>query len=493
MMKLLSKLQASKNFWFLLTTSVLFFLLRLPSLFEPYWYGDEGIYEVIGYALQHGRLLYTGIWDNKPPLLYVMYAFFAGDQQMARLLSLLFGLFAVWMMFFLSKKLFDKNLPRYISTGIFAFLFAIPVIEGNIANAENFMLFWGISAALIVFSLATEKNYPTKLSRKNILLLSIAGVFVGISFLFKVVGVFDMAAFAVFLFCLSLPNMRSIFSAIKRVIPFVVGFLLPIIFCVLFFIAHHAFGQFIHSTFFSNVSYVNYGNQFIIPQGFLLLKTFLLGIATLFIFIKRKQFSPTVIFISLWTIFSIYNALFSQRPYTHYVLVLLPAFSFLVGLCFTIGKKRFLAIGISIVLLIFIYNSFTFYKHPLSYYENFLGFLFGAKSESSYQAFFDRIVPRDYALAAYINRHRKSGQTLFIWGNSGQLYKLTNTLPEGRFIVAYHVTMQPTNFAETKKVLEANPPTFIIVLPNQSEIPISLFQYKERVIIDNATIYERNI
>ena len=28
--------------------------LRIPSLFEPYWYGDEGIYLTIGQAMRHG-------------------------------------------------------------------------------------------------------------------------------------------------------------------------------------------------------------------------------------------------------------------------------------------------------------------------------------------------------------------------------------------------------------------------------------------------------
>src|SRR3990167_9750693 len=80
---------------FLGLTLILFFLLRLPSLIEPYWYGDEGIYEVLGMAMRNERLLYKDIWDNKPPLLYVMYALFNSDQFLVRFSSLLFGLLAV--------------------------------------------------------------------------------------------------------------------------------------------------------------------------------------------------------------------------------------------------------------------------------------------------------------------------------------------------------------------------------------------------------------
>jgi 4-amino-4-deoxy-L-arabinose transferase-like glycosyltransferase len=105
---LLYTLERSKMFWTIFLSSLVFFILRLPSLFEPNWYGDEGIYEVIGKAMSQGRILYLQIWDNKPPLLYVTYAIFHGDQFGARMLSLLFGLGAVITLFFLAKKLFKE-------------------------------------------------------------------------------------------------------------------------------------------------------------------------------------------------------------------------------------------------------------------------------------------------------------------------------------------------------------------------------------------------
>src|SRR3989304_5450298 len=62
-----------KHEW-LLVVLLLVTLMRVPTLFEPYWYGDEGIYLTIGKAVSVGRELYKDIHDNKPPLLYVMAA-----------------------------------------------------------------------------------------------------------------------------------------------------------------------------------------------------------------------------------------------------------------------------------------------------------------------------------------------------------------------------------------------------------------------------------
>src|SRR4030066_1412708 len=61
---------------YLLLASILFvtFILRFPSLFEPFWYGDEGIFAAVGRNLNHGGVLYQTAWDNKPPMIYLTYA-----------------------------------------------------------------------------------------------------------------------------------------------------------------------------------------------------------------------------------------------------------------------------------------------------------------------------------------------------------------------------------------------------------------------------------
>src|SRR3954466_16282916 len=50
------------------------FALRYPSLYEPRWYGDEGIFAAIAENIRHGDSLYSQAWDNKPPLVFFTYA-----------------------------------------------------------------------------------------------------------------------------------------------------------------------------------------------------------------------------------------------------------------------------------------------------------------------------------------------------------------------------------------------------------------------------------
>jgi len=492
-MKILARLEKSLDCWFLIIISVVFFLLRFPSLFEPNWYGDEGIYQTLGLGMNAGRLLYKGIFDNKPPLLYFLYSVVSSDEFLIRAISLIFGILAVFTFFYLSKKLFKNEKSSYISTAIFAILFGLPLIEGNIANAENFMLFPNLLAGLLVFKSLEIENKSLKYKT-----LFIAGIVVGISFLFKIVALFDFAAFFGFLFFTNFTKRFSdifkpenIISEIKNLLPITLGFLTPILLITLIFVFEGGFSDFLKATFFSNIGYVSYGNKFIIPQGFLILKLILLLGFSSFVFYKRKVFDNPFTFVSLWLAFSLFSAYFSQRPYTHYVLVLLPAFCLMIGLFVT--NTKFSRISGVIVLSSFIavLLSFGFYFQTILYYQNFISFMVGAKSVSSYQNFFDRNTPRDYEIAGYINSNIGKNDNLFVWGNNAQLYQLTNKLPPGKYAAAYHITSYKDGISNTEDGLNTSKPKLIIIMPNVPPYPFSLSNYYQKIDINGVQIYER--
>ena len=478
-MKTLQKLEGSKSFWFLFFTALAFFILRFPSLFEPYWYGDEGIYQVLGDAINNGRLLYLEIWDNKPPLLYWLYGIFSSDQFTVRLASLIFGILTVFVFYLLSSKIFRNERISFISTALLAVLLGSPLLEGNIANAENFMLLPILGSALLVFNLSS---------------LFFAGILLGIAFLFKIVAIFDFAAFFLFLFLVFLAkkiNRKNILSVIKKVAPFFFGFSLPILVTALFFFLSGAFSPFFKATFLANVGYVDYGNRLIIPQGFLILKFIALSIFVFTIFTKREKMSPSSIFILLWFGFSLFNAFFPQRPYTHYLLVLLPSFSLLLGLTIQDLKFRKIALPIFLISLFLILINFRFYGKTIFYYQNFLSFVTNGKSVYAYNRFFDRRTPTDYELAMYIKNNTSEKDSIFIWGNNAQVYTLAKKLPPGRYAVAYHITSSKDGVKETQEDLDLAKPKLIIIMPYMKFFPFTLSNYSQKIIIDDVAIYER--
>jgi 4-amino-4-deoxy-L-arabinose transferase-like glycosyltransferase len=473
----------------------LFSVLRFPSLFEPYWYGDEGIYQVIGMALREGRVLYSEIWDNKPPILYLIYAIFNSDQFLVRLASLIAGAAAVLVFYLLAIKLFKSIFARFLSTAFFALMFATPLLEGNIANAENFMLL-PITAAFYLAVASSSKN--------RFIFTFVAGILISIAFLIKIVAVFDAAALFVTLFIfrffegthLTLKNvykqMKDIINGLEQETVLAAGFIFPIVLTVLYFLFQETLPDFLRAVFFQNVGYVGYGNFLLFPMGFLYFKLILLFFSVLLIIRYRKIFGKSGTLILIWLAFSIFNALFSQRPYTHYLLVMLPSFSLLLG--YAIDNRKLLKVTLPLLIIVVFLVLTVFrlnFKNIVPYYENYLSFISNRKSVESYQAFFDRNTPRDYALSDFIKSKTSPNEYVYLWSDSAQIYVLAGKLPPGRYTVAYHVTFYPDAIRETKKAIDAKNVKYIIQTKEGPEIQQFLDNYELKYRLDGVNIYER--
>lgn len=505
-MKILARLQKSKNTWFLLFVLFLFFLLRLPSLFEPYWYKDEGIYQTIGLAIKNGQLLYRDIWDNKPPLLYLVYSFFNSDQFATKSASLIFGALSVLIFFFIAKKLFEdkgKSKICFLSTVIFTVLLGLPIIEGNIANAENFMLLPILIAGFLILNLIKSKNNLIAYKKFTILnsqlstfdsKLFLAGVFLGIAFLFKIVAIFDLIAFLIILFSAFLPqsdSLKNINKILKKIIFLPVGFSIPIVLTALFFVRNNALKDFIQATLTQNISYVTFGNIFLITHGLLLLKIIILLIAILYIFkIKRKLITST--FILIWFAFSLFNAFFSERAYPHYLLILAPSLSLICGLILW-DKKYWKIISIFLIIVsLMILRNFELYDKSIYYYKNFISFIANKKSVTLYTSFFDKESTTDYEIALFLKSKVNNKDSIFVWGDNAQLYKMIGAKPTGKYIVAYHIQNYNNRIADTINAINKVMPKFIVIMPSYNDyIPFSLLGYSLRMKIEEALIYER--
>lgn len=472
---------------------LLVFFLRLPSLFEPANYGDEGIYQVLGQVLKRGGLLYRDIWDNKPPFLYLLYALFNGEQLGIRLLSLIFALLTTLAFYFFAKEIFKnlKNLPLF-STLVFAVLFSLPLLEGNIANAENFMLLPIILALFfgLKFGQKTGKNFY----------FFLPGFLLGVSFLFKIVAIFDFGALIIFLLILKIKT-KNLRLALQKIFPpfafLVLGFVLPFLGTTLFFGTKGILKDFFLATFTQNVGYVAWGNKFFLTQGALFLKIFLLFLFCFFLYLRKEKINKGELFIFLWFAFSLVNALLAGRPYTHYLLVLLPSFCLLLG---NLGKKtNFWLLTLALIFLTFYLSltQFWLYKKTGSYYQNFFAFLLGKKSLGEYRSFWGNHVNRDYQVSEFLRLKTAPCEPVFLWGNNPQIYALSQRPVAGRYTVAYHITSYPGAFPETVQAIKAFRPKYFIILQPQTDplkdLKTTLSQnYRLFLNAQGFTVYERD-
>jgi hypothetical protein len=102
-------------------------ILRIPSFFEPYYYGDEMIYLTLGEGVRQGVPLYLGLHDNKPPLLYLTAAA-AGNLFFFKVILAFWSLITVYGFWKLVSSIFPekKNLHK-ISTIIFGLFTTLPL------------------------------------------------------------------------------------------------------------------------------------------------------------------------------------------------------------------------------------------------------------------------------------------------------------------------------------------------------------------------------
>ena len=438
--------------WFVLIL-ILTFFLRLPSLFEPFIYGDEGVYLTLGLGIRKGLLLYRDIYDNKPPLLYLVAAL---AKNFAYFRLALFGWAMVTIFFFreLAATVFPKNKAGIIfSTAVFAILTSIHTFEGNVANAENFMILPTIIGFIIFLRAKTKTHY------------FLSGILFSLAFLFKVPAAFDFAAVLVFSLTI-MKNKKEMTSQafIAKLIYLSVGFFLPILLTLLFFATKGALGEYLKAAFFQNLPYLSSWNSnsskvSSFPLA-LALRTLIVIVISGAVMLFKQSLPKEYRLVVLWFAFTLFASLLSGRPYPHYLLQTIPALS--LSTCLLFSKKKGLPL-ILITILIITFLDFKFWHYEnISYYQNFYRFALGGKTKEQYFDYFGNNAQSLYSAAIHIKARSNADEKIFIWGNQPSLYSLAERLPVGRYTVAYHI-VDFGGYRETIQALEKTPPRFIVI------------------------------
>lgn len=464
-----------------------FLLLRVPSLFEPYWYGDEGIYLVLGQAIRKGIALYSQIHDNKPPTLYYL----AALSQTVFGFRLLLMFFMAGTVYFFHKlsQLFLSLKASKVATFIFLILTSIPLFEGSIANAEVFML---LPTILGVYILAKSKP-----NIKNII---IAGLLLGFALTIKIPVILEFAFLCLWFLISDFTSLKKVFSNIKNIIIFSCAFFLPITLCGIYFYFKGAFQPFLIASLLQNFGYLSSwsagSHTASVASGGIINRFIFLLIAWLLIFVlkAKKIISQNFSFILFWFSATVFGVLLSGRPYPHYLIQLLPPLTLLIVSLFNFKDKKaqFLSL-FSILFFVFIFFKFKFYVYPVfRYYSNFYSYVINQKSLSDYRIFFGPQINDSYQVSDFIKANTDANDHIFVWGDDPSIYALTNRLPSSRYTVAYHI-VDFNGYQATMDKIKIDLPKFIVYYPmsNRSFPDLDIFVRNYYFItekIGNATI-----
>ncbi|HWA52261.1 MAG TPA: hypothetical protein VG895_04355 [Patescibacteria group bacterium] len=467
--------------WVLLISSFVF-LLRIPSLFEPYYYGDEMIYLTLGNAVRNGLTLYSQIHDNKPPLIYILAAV-AGNLAIYRAILLFWMLVTIAIFWHLTKVLFEKNVrAQQVAVTIFAFLTTLPLLEGQIVNAEIFLIGPTILAILLLLKDPTKKH------------IIIAGVAFAVAALFKIPAVFDIPVVIIY-WLINAVNSKDIKIIIKRTVTLFIAFIIPIALTFVWYALHNAALDYFKAAFLENIGYLsswsgNNQTSFVVRNAPLFIKGGIVLLGLIILRIKSSKLSKSFLIAAIWLLTSLFAATLSGRPYPHYMIQVVPAFSLLIAILVTSQKfEQVLAIiPLSLVPLALVYYHFWYYP-TFPYYENFISFATGQESKWQYFNNIDKSTEDNYNTAKLIMLTSANSDKVFVWGEEAPtIYALSHRLPPIKYAADYHIT-DFSSLPATVDTLSNNPPKLIVLLHGSPEIPgLNILLNKEYAQISNSEI-----
>ncbi len=466
---------------------ILVLVLRIPSFFEPYSYGDEMIYLTLGEAIRQGLVLYRDIHDNKPPLLYLLAAI-AGNVFWFRVILAMWNMVYIVLFWQLTKKIFPKNTKaQKVGTTVLAILSTIPLFEGQIANSEVFMIGFSILAFLILLS--------DKLTAPKVVA---AGIFFSLATLFKVPAAFEVPVVVVLWFFKTNRNLKEVVKLGKKTALLSLGFATPLVLTFVWYYLRGGLSQYISAAFVQNVGYLSSWRPDASQESFLAKNAplmtrsliVLIGLSVLYLF--RKKLSLTFTLASVWLLFTLFAVTLSERPYPHYLIQTVPALSILIAILATSTTKEqvYSIIPLTLFALVPFYFKFWYYSSS-NYYNRFLEFATSKVTVDEYFKKFDSKIPSYYEIAKFITSITNSKDKIFVWGDTSTIYALAKRLPPIKYVADYHV--KDFYSPETALIdLGNNPPKMVVVLP-QAEDFKQLDSFLKRNYIKIKTLQEAEI
>lgn len=464
---------------------LLTFLMRFPSLFEPFWYGDEGIFAAVARNLNQGGVLYQTVWDNKPPMIYLTYATIFSVFGVSMFWLRLVAAIAVLATSALIYEIALLGLGRkraLVATFIFGLLTSLRLIEGNLALTEIFMIL-PITLAMYI---AIKRKFDFRS-------LFFAGFLFAVASLYKQVGAFEAAALGVFIFLQS----KKFLEFFKKGFILSLGFMVPYLVTLLYFASKGLVSEYIFGAYTYYKIYLNESPQYVIlitvSKYLPLLSVIFYGIYKKF---KKEKVEMLHLFF-LWAGCSFLGSYFSGRTYGHYLVQVTPALSLLLA---SVKFSKFYITPARVVFVLAFFLPILFLTrllfsdflsggpiNQINYWGNFTSYVAGRKSVDAYNNYFDGNVNTIMALADSLKMKGGYGKSVYIWGDIPWLYAIDNLKNPSRYVTSFHVFGVPGGPAEVEKSLNAEPPLYII----KPESSNGYFAGLENILLKKYTLVEK--
>lgn len=458
---------------------VVAFAFRLPFFFTPLNF-DENHYSYIAWQIFDGKGFYSTDWDNKPPLVHLMYLLnyiLLGNLSVfsVRLFGFFYGIMTVGVFFKLAYRIFQKFFWSWFATLFFTFLFFHPTLQGQYSNTENFFVVWVLLAFLMIFTGIRRVHWSF--------------FFMGIAFLFKPTTIFSVVPLIVYYYSQQ-RRTNGVSSICKRLLKEGLIFLLPSLFFVIYFsingIGQNAFDwiilkNFVHvsegrrsasalTLFLQNFSGIFRATGIVWVMGVL---------GALFVIWKRNWDRSALILV--WFLSTAVSVFIGGWFFQHYFLEAVAPVVLLATLLmqkwynwFSQQRRKHIYIGGYAISVMLLFGISITVLTPLFYdWVRYFRFMNGFERE--------KIIPTAeigyYEAGEYLRKNLNPHDTLFVWDGSADLYFLSNHHPVIRNLWKYSFLNDNLQYPtlrgwfhdyinarqRLRQYLAQNPPTSIVI------------------------------
>ena len=458
--------------------------LRVPTLFEPYWYGDEGIYLTLGQAINKGLKLYSQIHDNKPPFLYLIAAVAGGGLFWFRFIAAIWNVVTVVVFAKAYRAIFgEKHRLEWGAVVIFALLTNLPTLEGNIANAELFFLLPTLAAVAVLWK------------KSGMAEVFLGGLLVGLGSLFKIPALLEAGVWTIFWLTEVLQKKMKSKDWLLKSAVLGAGALLPLVLSFGYWGRGEAKIAYLSAILGQNINYLSTwkeGGVFDLKVRVAVAMVILGAIV-----MSAKKLGGRGVLITVWWVITLFAALLSGRPYPHYLLQMAGAITMGIALMTEGNRWERMVLSALMAILVGAVVGFKFWVYPVAgYYANFLKWATGQQNKQAYFEWFGPTVTRDYQIATLIWAQSKSEERIFVWGDTPMIYALSRRLPATKYTAKYHIESFGAQ-VQTIKEITTREPKYIVTTDNPENLPGLLHVLNDKYMleeeIEGARVYRKTV
>jgi hypothetical protein len=299
--------------------ALLTILVRLPTLWEPRWYSDEGTFTTVAWVHSLGGPLYSGVFDINPPGIYWLYGVLlraGADQhhfvvQAALLIAVLVSALCI---FWIASPWFGPNVGMGAAVLAAAGL-SLPTLDGDLLNIEIAALPFFLAALLMSL-------------KKGTLPAVLAGMLAGCALLIRPSFVLDSLAILVVL--------SAGFTSARRVILALLGAVLVVGAAVIALASGNALGPYVSQAMPLQRAYVMWANGGSFSPLILRL-AIALAVAVLW---YRRAHGANWRPLAVWLPASVAASSITPRELSHYAVEVIPPLAIAIAALIAFGLGR---------------------------------------------------------------------------------------------------------------------------------------------------------